>query len=66
MDIQKRFGIAVSKKRKAADISQEELALRINADQAYVSRVESGEMNVTLETLQQFADALKIDPRELV
>lgn len=61
MDIKRRFGLAVRARRVALGISQEELALRIDADQAYVSRVEAGAMNVTLETAQQIAAALESD-----
>ena len=61
MDIKRRFGSAVRARRAALGISQEELALRIDADQAYVSRIEAGAMNVTLETAQQLADALETD-----
>ena len=61
MDIKRRFGLAVRARRVALGISQEELALRIDADQAYVSRVEAGAMNVTLETAQQIAEALDSD-----
>jgi transcriptional regulator with XRE-family HTH domain len=61
MEIKKRFGLAVQAMRKAAGISQEELAMRIDADQAYVSRVESGQANVTLETAEQIASALSVD-----
>lgn len=61
MEIKQRFGLAVKDRRKAADISQEELAMRIGADQAYVSRIEAGQMNVTLETAEQIATALGVD-----
>lgn len=61
MDIKRRFGAGIRARRAELGISQEELALRIDADQAYVSRVEAGAMNVTLETAQQFADALEVD-----
>jgi len=61
MGIKKRFGLAIQKKRISAGISQEELAMRIDADQAYVSRIEAGQMNVTLETVEQIASALNVD-----
>ena len=61
MEIKKRFGIAVREHRKRLNVSQEELAMRIGADQAYVSRIEAGQMNVTLETVDQIASALGVD-----
>ncbi len=61
MEIKKRFGLAVREHRKRLGLSQEELAMRIGADQAYVSRIEAGQMNVTLETVELIAGALDID-----
>jgi len=61
MEIKQRFGRGVRSRRRALEISQEELALCIGADQAYVSRVEAGQMNVTLETAAQIAAALECD-----
>ncbi|PRD50105.1 helix-turn-helix domain-containing protein [Phyllobacterium myrsinacearum] len=66
MDIKKRFGLAVKERRGALGISQEELAMRIGADQAYVSRMEAGRMNVTLETAEQVAAAMLCDVAELL
>lgn len=59
MEIKERFGKTVREQRMANGISQEELAMRIGADQAYVSRIEAGQMNVTLETIEQIAEALE-------
>lgn len=66
MEIKKRFGLAVREHRRLLNVSQEELAMRINADQAYVSRIEAGQMNVTLETVEQIAAALQADAEDLL
>ena len=66
MDVKKRFGRAVKAARVERGLSQEELAMRIDADQAYISRVEAGQVNVTLETADQIANALEVDLSELV
>jgi len=66
MEIKKRFGFAVKEQRKKLNVSQEELAMRIGADQAYVSRVEAGQINVTLETAELIATALSVELAELV
>jgi len=66
MDIKRRFAASVRARRSEMGISQEELALRIDADQAYVSRVEAGAINVTLTTAQQFAEALGTDIADLL
>lgn len=66
MGIKKRFGLAVREHRRSLKVSQEELAMRIGADQAYVSRIEAGQMNVTLETVEQIAAALQADAGDLL
>ena len=66
MEIKKRFGLAVREQRKRVNVSQEELAMRIGADQAYVSRIEAGQMNVTLDTVEQIAEALQVDAGDLL
>ncbi|CAN7224786.1 helix-turn-helix domain-containing protein [Pararhizobium sp. LjRoot238] len=65
MEVKKRFGKAVKEKRNAIGISQEELAMRIGADQAYISRIEAGQMNVTIETAEQIANVLQVDVGDL-
>jgi transcriptional regulator with XRE-family HTH domain len=46
--------------------SQEELAERCGFHRTYVGSVERGERNITLSTLESFATALEVDPRELL
>jgi len=65
MEIKKQFGHAMREKRRETGISQEELAMRIGADQAYVSRIEAGQMNITLETVEELAKALGVQASEL-
>jgi transcriptional regulator with XRE-family HTH domain len=65
MDIQKLIGGNIRKLRQASSTSQEELAAGINADQAYVSRLESGQINVTVSVIQDLAIALKVKPKSL-
>ena len=65
MEIKKRFASAVQRARRVRGMSQETLALHIGADQAYVSRIESGQVNVTLETAKAIVAALDIDPAEV-
>ncbi|CAN7553042.1 helix-turn-helix transcriptional regulator [Pararhizobium sp. LjRoot235] len=65
MEVKKRFGKAVKEKRNAIGISQEELAMRIGADQAYISRIEAGQMNVTIETAEQIANVMQVDVGDL-
>ena len=51
--------------RKQAGFSQEELGHKIGADQAYISRVEAGQLNPTIETLAELASVLKVPVKAL-
>ncbi len=66
MNLKQRFGANVREQRKRLNVSQGELSFRIGADQAYVSRIERGQMNVTLETVEQTAIALGIEIETLL
>ena len=57
--------IAVGKRIKELrvitnDISQEQLADKIGWDRAYISRIESGKQNITIENLNQICNALGV------
>ena len=59
-DIKVLFGKAVRRRRRELDLSQEVLAERAGMNRTYVSSVERGERNPTLESIDQFARALNI------
>lgn len=52
--------------RKAAGLSQEELAELANIDRTYVSQVERGLRNVTISVLARISKALKTTPDKLL
>ena len=62
MEIKRQFGLALKRERDRLGWSQERLANDIDVDQAYISRVETGQVNLTLETVEALATALHIDP----
>lgn len=64
-DAQLALGRSIRSRREAMSLSQEELGLRINADQAYVSRLERGLLNPTLESIVEVAAAMEITLKEL-
>ena len=49
--------IALRRLRKALRLSQKKLAKRMMVKREFISRIESGEQNVTLETLYKIAEA---------
>ena len=53
-----RFGELVRKLRQEQGYSQEEFSFRVGLHQTYVSSVERGERNVTIQTADRIAKAL--------
>jgi transcriptional regulator with XRE-family HTH domain len=66
MDIRKLVGINVRRFRLSANLSQEAVAVRMDADRAFVSQIERGGQNVTLLTLHHLAEALAVKPVDLL
>ena len=52
--------------RRAADITQEELALGISCSASYISNLESGHARINVLRLIQIAEFLKVDAGELL
>jgi transcriptional regulator with XRE-family HTH domain len=52
--------------RKAAELSQEELAYEAGLDRTYISQVERRKRNVTIVVLAKIAHALKVTPDRLL
>ena len=56
----------VRARRKAAGLSQEELAHEATVDRTYVSQVERGQRNLTISVLARIVRALKTTPDALL
>ena len=66
MDIRIRFGKAVRYRRNELEISQEELAERADLHRTYISDLERGRRNVSLENIEKLAKALNLSISELI
>lgn len=64
-DVKKQFGAAVRLRRNLLGISQEELAGRAGLHSTYISDVERGARNVSLESIHRLADALSVSVTSL-
>lgn len=58
-------GRRISELRRARNTSQEQLAGRLDVSVQWLSRVENGRENLTLETISTFAHALGAEPLHL-
>jgi transcriptional regulator with XRE-family HTH domain len=65
MDTRVRLGLNIQRLRRAARLSQEELAHRADIHQTYLSGVEGGKRNPSVLVLQRIAVALKVDVEDL-
>lgn len=59
-DLKRLFGTAIKSKRSELGISQEELADRAGLHRTYVSDVERGARNLSLESIEKLAHALEL------
>lgn len=66
MDLRCRLGLNVRRLRKERDLSQERLSLLSGLSRAYVSSVETGRRNATLDTLEILARTLGVEGWELI
>jgi ribosome-binding protein aMBF1 (putative translation factor) len=60
------FGKRIRKIRRYLEMSQEELANKIDTSRSYISALEHDEYEPKLETMKKIAKALKISLDELV
>ncbi len=63
--LRKRFGKRVAALRKAAELTQEELVDRCGFARSYMSRIESGKANPSLDAIETLADGLKVPVKAL-
>ena len=65
MDKKKLLGIRIREIRKTRELSQEELAERADISTQYVSNIERGKENPTLDLLLRLAEALRVSLGQL-
>jgi transcriptional regulator with XRE-family HTH domain len=58
--------VVLAAARKAAGLSQHELALRLKTSQTVIARIEIGERRIDVIEFIDLSRALKIDPREIL
>jgi transcriptional regulator with XRE-family HTH domain len=61
MNIKKKFGDKLRELRVKAGYSQEEFAFKASLDRTYISSIERGERNVSIEVVEKIAEALELE-----
>lgn len=64
MDIKLKVGQRIRELRKELSLSQEALALKSEVDRTYVTDVENGRRNVSIEILEKIIVALEVSYSE--
>ena len=65
-DIKLKLGKKIREVRVKEGYSQEELASRCGLHRTYISDIERGERNVSVENIEKIAKALKTEVNELL
>ena len=64
-NFRKKVGKRLRQVRRMKDISQEALAFNTgNNSQAYISKIETGKLNFSVDTLGKILKILEINPKE--
>lgn len=60
MTMDREIGQKIIKLRKQKNLTQEDLAGEAEVDRSYLSEIENGHKNVSVQTLKKIADALGV------
>ena len=60
MDIKLKVGQRIKELRKQLELSQEGLAYKAEVDRTYVTDIENGRRNVSMEILERLVKALEV------
>ncbi|MEO8108960.1 MAG: helix-turn-helix transcriptional regulator [Ginsengibacter sp.] len=60
MDIKTKVGNRIRELRKELNLSQEALALKSEVDRTYITDVENGRRNISVEILEKIIAALEV------
>jgi transcriptional regulator with XRE-family HTH domain len=66
VDIRKQVGINVARVRHERGWSQEQLGFESGLHRTYISGIERGARNPTVLVLKELADALRVEPADLL
>lgn len=64
MDIKQEFGNRLNQLRKEKKMSQERLAELSELNRPYISAIEQGKRNVSIEVIEKLAQALEIQIKD--
>ena len=66
MDITKKFGKRVKALRLQKDMSQSDVAKKLGVHSTYISKIERGEQNMSIQGVEKLAKAIGVSVGELM
>lgn len=66
MTVRRRLGMNVVRLRKAAGVTQDEFAHRLGVARSYMSGIETGKRNPSIDLVEAMAAALDVTPGSLL
>ncbi len=66
MDLREVFAVNLRRLRNAKGVSQDDLAYEANVSRSYLSQLEKGVFYASLNVLGRLAEALGVEPAELL
>ncbi len=60
MDIKKKIGERIKAIRSDLNLSQDEIAMRAEMERSFITHIESGRRNISVETLEKVISALEV------
>jgi transcriptional regulator with XRE-family HTH domain len=66
MDLKRAMAVNVRRERYAREMTQEELAHEAGLSARYLGAIERAQVSATVTVLGRLAQALKVDPAELI
>lgn len=64
MDIKKKIGLRIKELRGLKELSQEEVANTAEMGRSFMTHIESGKRNISVETLQRILTVLNVSFKE--
>jgi transcriptional regulator with XRE-family HTH domain len=65
-DLKVKFGKRLRELREERGLTQEQLAFKVGLSREYLSRIEGGRRNVSLNVIERLSEALNIPVHELL
>jgi transcriptional regulator with XRE-family HTH domain len=64
--ISKKLGANIKRIRLRRKMTQGDICRKLNMDRSYMSAIEGGKKNITIQQLERLAQALSVDPNDLL